>query len=319
VDTNPSYVIPEDRWACYLEEFQGTVRGFFPALGFTPDQVEDFISRNTSLEGDQGIRIEAANGRIVFGRVQVNRDRWQIRYLIPSSWAERYCLLRQTLEQIKQDFLRLTPPKSTLTMVIQEPPPSFSMYFAGLLPSLGFDLTPRAQMGADLNRVCEMPLPSLPLHVEELSFQRDHLPELIEFFHQAFKVYPDDGGTREGWAEIVNRDFEHNDAAASCVILRHKGQVVGASYGRIVVGDVPTLLDLAVASEWHGCGLGKFLVVQCARRLKEHQPGVCRDIVLYTLRAWPRAVGLYCSAGFRFTNLWTEVSLVHGAAATLND
>src|SRR5438445_483956 len=96
--------------------------------------------------------------------------------------------------------------------------------------------------------------------------------------------------------QVTIRRWVHFRTQPQALFMRN----VRKPYGRFAGSDVATLLDLAVSHERFGQGLGKFLVLQCARRLREQRPESCREVVLYTLRHWSRAVGLYCRLGFRF-------------------
>ena len=318
-------VIAEESLSEYLPRLRESASHVLPALGFLPDEVEAYIGEHENPGDTTLFVVETAPGQAAFCRGRLGVESWHLHSLLPSTWPDRYAIIQEALVQIKEQFLKSTPPQSSLSLVIPERPPTSTMYFMALLPGLGFSLTPRAAMSACAKELSELPLPALPERVHETPFHPDRLPDLIDFFHRAFKVHEDDlitpsawalaslGGTREGWAEIVNRDFAHDDAAKSSVILESDGKIVGAAYGRFVGSDVATLLDLAVAQEWFGQGLGEFLVLQCARRLREQRPENCREVVLYTLRHWSRAVGLYCRLGFRFQRLWTEAALVNRA------
>jgi ribosomal protein S18 acetylase RimI-like enzyme len=76
-----------------------------------------------------------------------------------------------------------------------------------------------------------------------------------------------------------------------------------------VHGGTAVIYELAVVPELHGKGLGRFLLLRCARRLKAHGDDACEKCALWTFRTLDRALALYYRLGFRRDQLWTEARL----------
>src|SRR5438874_8764992 len=154
-------VIGEESLSEYLPQFRASASQVLPALGFSPDEVEAFIGEHENHGDTTLFVVETAPGQAAFCRGRLGTQNWHLHALLPSTWPDRYAIVQEALVQIKERFLKSTPPQSSLSLVIPERPPTSTMYFMALLPGLGFSLTPRAEMSACSKQLSELPLPVL--------------------------------------------------------------------------------------------------------------------------------------------------------------
>jgi GNAT superfamily N-acetyltransferase len=284
--------INPEQHADYRQKFKDAVRGLFPILCFTPEQTEAFIQEFEPQLFDDMSRIMVDNrGQPTFCRYF---SRWEIEYIIPSSWEDRYTLVKAALHQLKAEFLAENG--RVLHMIIEEDPPSHAAYYMGYLPELGFELRPRATMIADQDLVSQLQLPELMPDIQETPFQADHLNTATYIDARAF-------GATEQEAER-QADGDQIDSRYSLESTRHtwtgltcEGKLIGFAFGADADNRM-MLEEVSLLPEFHGKGLGRYLVIRCLQKLHENFGGPNKQFFLGTDRRWSSALKLYHRLGF---------------------
>src|SRR5690348_7812106 len=171
--------IRQDQHPNYPQQFKETVRRLFPILCYTPDQIEAFLKEYEPQFDGKSCVVEDRQGRLTFCRYSTqNPGEIYIEYILPSVWEERYPLVKEALLQLKHEFLVVKSERS-LRMHIDERLPSHAAYYLGLLPELGFTLTPRVTMIAPQDLVTQLTLPDLMPEVQETLYATDQLEAVI--------------------------------------------------------------------------------------------------------------------------------------------
>src|SRR5579871_3629755 len=93
-------IVEPEAFTEHFQRFQSSVRTVFPILGFSPEEVDRFICGNSEVYEDAVFTVELEQGRSVLSR---RCDGWDIVYLIPSHWPERYQILAQALPEIQAE------------------------------------------------------------------------------------------------------------------------------------------------------------------------------------------------------------------------
>jgi ribosomal protein S18 acetylase RimI-like enzyme len=305
--------VAREEFTEHLEQLQRIAQEMLPVCGFGPDAMEAFLSEHSRMEESvphkiEWSTIETGSGQTAVCKMIKHGSGWHICYLLPATWSARYSIIGSALGQIRDAFLHEAAPKHQLTLTLREGAPSHTAYFTALLPGLGFWLKPRATMHAELGHLQRLELPALPAEIREIPYSDERLPEFADLFYQAFSVYPDETRSREDWTKIVKAHVDREGVARCWIGLEREGEIIGACYGPIA-GDALWIYNLSVSPAFFGRGLGRALVLRCVRRLQELGEDSLLSCALCVTRTSARAVGLYHSLGFKFTDLWTDAFL----------
>ncbi|MGB3655867.1 MAG: GNAT family N-acetyltransferase [Rivularia sp. (in: cyanobacteria)] len=320
--------IEESEYSEHLQQFKKTVYEIFPILCFHPHEVDAFIKNYSEIPYDETVvhndtlyLIEIENNQTALCRCLINNyGKQSIQYIIPSSWSNRYQIVKTAIEQIKTEFLQVSP-ADELVMVIHEKVPSHNAYYAGLLPELGFDMEPRLTMTANQNITETLELPQLPKNIHEIPFTKNRLSEFIDLYNKAYAVH------YYGFPLLKieqRREFtrwqltdvqDKKDAVKSWVGLECDGRIIGSCYGRIW-GNEMSIEELAILPDFYGKGLGRFLAIRCMYKLKNHFGEPSKYFFIGTNRTYKRALRLYYSLGFKIDQVQTYASFIKKNVST---
>lgn len=297
-------------------KFKEAVCDILAILCFTPDQIEAFIEDfEPKFDGRSSV-IRDAKGRLTFCRFHTVRPEARyIQYLIPSVWEDRYTLLQDALEKIRDQFLADNSERE-LRLRINEKPPSHTSYFAGLLPGLGFRLAPRVTMAADQELVQRLTLPELPADIHETPYQVEQLARTIDVYLQAHDV------NRQALTEKERKVSRARDARTMTDIyplertrqtwigLEHLGQLIGFACGGVWNQEI-SLEEVALLPAYHGKGLGRYLTFRCLQEMDALYDGADKQFCIGTDRTYSRALKLYHRLGFTVGAIETYATLVN--------
>ena len=297
-------------------KFREAVRELFPILCFTPEQTEAFIERFEPRFDGRSSVLRDDQGRLTFCRLHVaSPEARYIQYVIPSVWEDRYCLIQDAIEKIRDRFLADNSERE-LRMRIDEKPPSHTSYFAGLLPGIGFRLSPRVTMVADQELVQQLALPELPADMQETPYHEERLPSAIDVYLQAHEV---------NWQDLSEKERKLSRARDTRYIadiyplertrqtwigLEHLGQLIGFAVGGVWAQEI-SLEEVALLPAYHGEGLGRYLTIRCLQEMNALYGGPDRNFCIGTDRTYIRALKLYHRLGFTMGDIETYATLVN--------
>lgn len=283
--------------------FKDAIRAIFPVLCFAPDQINSFIGENLPRSDGKSYVVEDSEGRLTFCRCSIDDSEVFVDYIIPSVWEDRYALVEAAILQLKEAYL--TPDSERcLRMHVDERLPSHAAYYLGLLPVLGFTLTPRVTMTAPRELVGRLAQAKLPDGFVEVPYQGDLLEEVAGVSVWAYSGKTAAQLSAADWAclrddEIpyITSAFQDRRAAATWTGIEYQGQLIGCSFGE-VSDDRMKVEEVFVVPEHHGKGLGRYLTICCMQKLHQEHGGPDSYFFLGTDRRWTPALGLYHSIGF---------------------
>jgi ribosomal protein S18 acetylase RimI-like enzyme len=298
------------------EKFKQAVRAIFPILCFTPEQTEAFIEEfEPKFDGRSSV-IQDDKGRLTFCRFYFESPQARyIQYLIPSVWEDRYLLIQDAIEKIRDKFLTDNS-EHELRMRINEKPPSHTSYFAGLLPGTGFRLIPRVSMIADQDLVQQLTLPGLPPDIHETPFQEEQLINAIDIFFQAHEVNRQALSEKElmllraGDTSYITGIYPLKSTRQTWIGLEHLGQLIGFAFGGVWNQEI-SLEEVALLPAYHGKGLGRYLSIRCLQAMNSLYDGSNKYFSIGTDRTYIRALKLYHRLGFTIGNIESYASLVN--------
>lgn len=311
-------IINEEEHPEYPERFKEAVRGIFPILCFTPEQTEAFIERFAPRFDGRSSVIQDDKGRLTFCRFHVVRPEARyIQYLIPSAWEDRYCLIQDAMEKIRDAFMADNA-EHELRMRITETPPSHTSYFAGLLPGIGFRLKPRVTLTTDQELVQQLTLPGLPADMHETPYEEEHLASAMDVYLRAHEV---------NWQGLSEKERELSRATdtrhfasiyplertrQTWIGLEHLGQFIGFAVGGLW-GEEISLEEVVLLPAYHGKGLGRYLAIRCLQGMDALYDGSDKYFAVGTDRTYTRALKLYHRLGFTVDSIETYASFVNHA------
>jgi len=307
-------IITDDTFPRHFEAFGRTARSLFPALGYSDVATQQFITNNAAPYDDTVFEVDVGEGHVVYGR---KCDGWEIVYLMPSDWDQRYRLLDSALAEIRA-WYRREAAGERLVLRIEEQAPSHGVYFLGTLPQHGFTLLPRVHMTASADAVAQTVVGELPQYAREVPFRTDRLQELERVFSGAHSPYQTAlSPALHAWMRRSVRDelrqaVADEECTGTWVCVEHGGTLAGSCFGRNSGGRL-LIEELAALPHYWGRGLGRYLLLRCMQRLQERYGGPGSTFVLDTWRTYDRAMRLYEAVGFQPCRLYTEAMLIDEA------
>lgn len=301
-------VAPE-AFAQHFDRFQPAVRRLFPILGYAPEAGERFIECNAGVYDDTVFTVELATGQTAYSR---RCDGWDIVYLLPSHWPERYEIVRQALLAIRAAYWEARP-AGPLIHRIDEAAPSHGAYYLGMLPDLGFELEPRARLTVSAADLETLPLPSLPGGLGEIEFTPSRLAEFVDCYCRAYSVYQERWPAakqvrfREGTERGLRESATQEDQVQSWVGIEDSGTIVGSCFGSCFRERL-FIEELALLPAYTGRGLGRFLLLRCLQRLRAQFGQRGSTVVLDCYRTYERALRLYRALGFQVSQWYTNAT-----------
>ena len=308
--------INKDEHPEYPEKFKDAVRELFPVLCFTPEQTEAFIESFAPRFDGRSSVVRDEKGRLTFCRFHVvSPEARYIQYLIPSVWEDRYSLIQDAMETIRDRFLADNAERE-LRMRIIETPPSHTSYYAGLLPGLGFRLSPRVVLTAQQESVRQLPLPELPAELHETPYEEEQLASAMDVYMQAHEV--NWRGLSEKERKLSRaRDTRHiteiyplERSRQTWIGLEDRGGLIGFAVGGLW-GEEISLEEVALLPAYHGKGLGRYLTVRCLQEMDALYDGSDKQFAIGTDRTYTRALKLYHRLGFTMGSIETYATLVN--------
>ena len=300
--------IARDDYAQHWEHFRAVVRDIFPMLSYTPTQTEAFLAHWQTLSDDHSVLLVETDSGQAFAR----RIGWDIPYLIPSDWGKRYHILREALEEIKADFLRSDAEK--LSHGINDGFLSHTLYYAGMLPMLGFEIhSGEIVFQAPDNVLTRLTLPSLPPGVREVQGESERLAEYGALYADAHAAHEQKPPEQEKWLDSLADAVQYEDMRNTWIGLERDGRLVASCYGGCRPerwGDFLSVEELAVLPEFFGQGLGRYALIRCLQELKRHYGVPGRPFQIGTWRHMgPRPLRLYLGLGFQVIKAETYAAL----------
>ena len=300
-----------DQSTVHHQELASAVRDLFLPLGYSTDEIEEFLQEHVS-PSDQGelSRLETGGG-VAFAKIK-RASTWDISYLIPSEWNTRYEIIEGALKEIISEANRAGAEEVLIR--IEENPPSHSAYFAGMLPLLGFRLAPRAGLAAPLEAIDQIPPPVLPDGVEEVDAQESDLGEIVEWYGDALLSHrsrPVPEEERRSGNKAMLEGFIrylHGENSKAWVVLADGRRKVALAIGTYSENGNLTLSQIGVAQTHRGRGLGKYVIHRCMQKLLDLYGDRGEQFWVRTGRTWSPAYGLYQKIGFRTRELYTFAS-----------
>ncbi|MCW3059889.1 MAG: hypothetical protein JWQ02_1710 [Capsulimonas sp.] len=291
----------------HLCDFRRVVQDVFPMLSVTPSQTENFLADLEEPGENQTVFVVQTHAGQAFGR----RIGWSLKYLIPSDWDRRYEIFLEALPEIKSAFLDSGEEK--LTLSIRGGVPSLTLYFAGMLPALGFEIQPGdITLQAPEDLLGRLTLPTLPLGVREMAFDASRLPEYASVHTRAHAAldFPKPPSHREtDWAETLADVSAHEDIRNTWIGLEYDEQIVASCYGGCRPerwGEIMSVEELAVLPELSHQGLGRYALIRCLQELQRQYGAPGRVFQIGTWRhLGPRPLRLYLGLGFQVSNVMT--------------
>lgn len=300
----------------YRRQFSSTVRDIFPILCYAPDETVSFIQKYEAQSDGINCIVEDAQERRTFCHYTVESpEAWLIHYVIPSVWEDRYTMVQDAIQQIKEEFLA-TNSEHQLRLDIDEKVPSHNAYYGGLLASLDFELKPRVTMRAEQDLVDQLALPKMPNDVHEQFYDQTRIEDYVELYFQANSVHVPDASDEEvtyarGFCRRYIDDVcESDNMVKTFTTLEHKGEIIGIAFGGLW-GNEMSLEELAILPEYYGQGLGRYLAIRCMQRMRECFGGDDKYFEVGTFRTNTRALKLYHRLGFTIDRVHLYASLTN--------
>lgn len=302
--------ISESEFPLYFQQLKVSVKSVLPVLGFAPKEMDQFV--NTVML-NQKQRQNNVSWLFENDAGQKACIGGEIEYIIPSSWADRYRIIKEALHQFKTRY-DVSERNLRIGIEIDEGVPSHNAYFTALLPELGFELFPRITFRADMEAVEQLECPALPAGFCEIPFNEKNRHLFTEGFMEI------------GWnilsEELAKRKFGFlNDYYTSVSVdvqkktwvgVLHQNRVVGFCFGDVLNGGKLSIAEVAVSQDLWGKGLGRFMIIRCMQNLKAHYGQKDAYFSIEARRDNIRACRLYFGLGFERVQVTTRAIYRNG-------
>ena len=146
----------------HLEQLQEALNLVFPVLCFSQDDISSHMEEVQTPYNYKFMRIERAPGQAALVCANPGRgDKpWDLKYLVPTQWPERYPIMQAAIERLIDEVTQLELPG--LYMTLKEEIPSHNNYFSAIMGLAGFDIQPRARFIAPIDLIDRLTLPAPP-------------------------------------------------------------------------------------------------------------------------------------------------------------
>jgi GNAT superfamily N-acetyltransferase len=298
----PMSLIEQSR-ADHRRALQSLAPSILPLFGYSCSAIEEFLAKDPP---DAEFFEYCESERRALMQIARNDEGWNIRYVLPDSWGNRFQSVAGAIEQLKERFRKQSHRR--IFILIRENPPSHSAYFAGMLPSLGFNLTPRVTFMRDIDAVPDVH--PLPEGYEETAIEEMDVNVAADAYHAAHVEHSPDATADErerhrlDRREMFHREYAHDDARRSWVSIAHRGRIVAMAFGR-VYGRELCIEEVGVVPEHRGRRLGRFVSIRVMQKLLEYSTGADRFFLVGTDRRYTAAMHLYPTLGFRLHEFHT--------------
>lgn len=281
--------VAHEHFGEFQRELRRAVEASFPGFGYSPDEIGRFLRLNAEPYQDtHDLLLE--DGEVVAVAMRLGD---LLEYVVPVLWERRYDLVVHAIQSVCAQI-------PTLRLNIAEGLPSHNAWYAGLLPALGFELTPRTRMAASLPSLVRLAEQREPSSISLRSMEEDWLDACVELYLDA---YGRSGEWAQETADKLRESFEAPDRRASWVIAFSDGTMVGSCFGS-QYGDRFYVEELAVAAAYQGRGLGRAMLLETVQRLARTYPSA-EAVVLDVDRMNLPATRLYAALGFRPQTFYT--------------
>ena len=293
----------------HYEALARVVHDLFLPLGYSQEETEGFLQNQMASQADPAelCRLETESG-VAFARI-TRSSAWEIPYLIPADWDRRYEILEKALTYIVSEARRAEA--AEVSIRIEENPPSHNAYFAGVLPLMGFTLTPRAGLAAPLEALDRLSPSELPDGLEEVAAQESDLGEIVQWYSDALLSHRSrpisDEARRAGDRAMLEGfvRYLHGENSQVWVVLADGNRKVAVAIGSCADNGDLTLSQVGVASTHRGMGLGRHIITRCMQELLHRYGDRGKRFWVRTGRTWLPAYRLYQRLGFRTHDFYT--------------
>ncbi|HZZ42679.1 MAG TPA: GNAT family N-acetyltransferase [Tepidisphaeraceae bacterium] len=296
--------IPADQHEQHLRALTQTAHQILPILNFSPEAITQFLQQHAPLPGQDLYHLHLPTGQSAFLKSR-QPNTLQFEYLLPSNWHARYDILRGAIQLLQQ---HADATHRDILFWLDDHAPSHNAYFAGLLPTLGFTLTPRIELLAPATALAHLHLPELPPGIIERPFDLNDLPALNSFYNHAFSIHPSHHPDPNPLGHVPNRP----DTLHSFHALYHQTRPIALVFGMLPISRYPSLYnnrlnieELAVHPDYTNRHLGRYLTLRCMQSLQHLHPTPPREFFIGTNRTYATALHLYHSLGFRPASYYT--------------
>lgn len=278
--------IPHASFPSFRGQLHRAVGRSFAGFGFSPEETERFLNANAAPFEDIHYLVKEGEATVAVAMRCGNL----LEYVIPANWESRYQTVAEAIKLVALEC-------STLQIRIRENMPSHAAWYAGILPSIGFEMTPRMRM-----EVSALQLPEAAPVAEGYTI----VPIRTEWIEACVAIHE---AALPGSGENVRESLEVSDRLASWFIALCQGQPVGSGFGSQHRGRL-FVEELAIDEAHRGRGLGKQLLLASVGSLTSSLREA-KQVILDVDRENEAAVGLYRSLGFSSQDFYTVARLYH--------
>ncbi len=174
----------------HREYLRDAVERIFPVLCYRDEEIAAFIDESRERTGDRFYLLESSSGAAALVKTSLFGEQGSaIKYIVPTDWKARYQVVQSAVEAIKSESQRQGALK--LFTCIVESVPSHNAYYAGMLPLMDFEMTPRIRLVAPFDVLRTLVLPQLPAGIEEADYSAERLSEVARVWYEAdIEHYP---------------------------------------------------------------------------------------------------------------------------------
>lgn len=278
--------IPHSSFPEYQTQLIRAVGNTFPGFGFSPAETERFLNGNAAPFDDIHYFIEQGEEIVAVAMRCGNL----LEYVIPVEWESRYETVAESIRLVGEEC-------PTLQIRIRETIPSHASWYAGLLPSLGFEMTPRMRMETTPGPFNATPL--MPSGYSLAAMRPEWIDACVAIHDSALP----------GSGENVRESLEAKDRRESWFVALYEDRPVGSGFGSHYRGRL-FIEELAIDESHRNRGLGKQLVLSVIAALSGTFPEA-EKVILDVDRQNAPAVGLYRSLRFSRQDFYTVARLYH--------
>jgi ribosomal protein S18 acetylase RimI-like enzyme len=280
-----------DHW----EDYRGLISQIFQIIGYSADGISGFLA--SAARPNHPVERIPSPGTGEFGVVGWT-DYGAMLCIVPSNWRKRYAILRDVILALQSRARRPC-------FDVDEDMPSHSMYYLGLLGSLGWELKAMQRMNAPHDVLDHLAKASLPGGCCDATLSAGRVEEVVHVLCEAYKSPEWDehryDEERRSWTKYMGTDGKELDTFFG---VERQGRIIGVCQ-TAVTSDGPLIVELAVLPEAHRRGVGRYLLYRAMESAKTantqgkpYRLSVDRDNL--------GAIALYAAMGYRRTQVITR-------------